>query len=318
MSEDQRSFEPLISLGKTDLLVSPLGLGTWQWGDRMLWGYGQSHTDSDIRATFDVSLSAGINFFDSAEVYGNGRSERFLGDYIREVKSPLVIATKFMPFPWRFWKGSLQTALHHSLGRLDRKQVDLYQIHWPFPPRSAETWANALADAVEAGLTRTVGVSNYSASQMFRAHSALLERGIPLASNQVEYHLLNRKVERNGLLKLCQELGIRLISYSPLAKGLLTGKYTPASPPPGIRGRTISRSRLKAIQPLLQRMREVGQAHGRKTPAQVALNWLICKGTIPIPGAKNANQAQENAGALGWRLTTDEVAALDEMSSEIS
>ena len=317
-TEQHKPNEPLIPLGKTELLISPLGLGTWQWGDRIVWGYGQTHSDIDIRATFDVSLSAGINFFDTAEVYGNGRSEHFLGEHIREAKGPLVIATKFMPFPWRLWKRALQTALRHSLGRLDRKQLDLYQIHWPFPPRPVETWANALADAVEAGLTRSVGVSNYNASQMLRAHGALIKRGIPLASNQVEYHLLNRKVERNGLLKLCHELEISLISYSPLAKGLLTGKYTPDNPLSGMRGRMIGRGRLKEIQPLIQRMREIGQAHNGKTPAQVALNWLICKGTVPIPGAKNANQAQENAGALGWRLTKDEVAILDDVSSGIS
>jgi aryl-alcohol dehydrogenase-like predicted oxidoreductase len=159
-----------------------------------------------------------------------------------------------------------------------------------------------------------VGVSNYSAAQMRLAHQVLSRRGIPLASNQVEYHLLNRKVERNGVLQSCRELGVTLIAYSPLAKGLLTGKYTPEIRPPGLRKYTVRSGRLSSIQPLIGLMRQVGQAHEGRSPAQVALNWLICKGAVPIPGAKNGHQAQENAGATGWRLEAAEIAALDEIS----
>jgi aryl-alcohol dehydrogenase-like predicted oxidoreductase len=178
-------------------------------------------------------------------------------------------------------------------------------------------WANALADAMEAGLTRSVGVSNYSAAQMRQVHEVLSRRGFLLASNQVEYHLLNRKVERNGVLQACRELGVALIAYSPLAKGLLTGKYTPQNRPPGVRKYTFGGARLSSIQPFLGLMREVGQAHEGKAPAQVALNWLLAKGAVPIPGAKNARQAQENAGAAGWRLRAAEIAALEEMDKQV-
>jgi aryl-alcohol dehydrogenase-like predicted oxidoreductase len=314
-------MEDLVPLGKTNIRISPLGLGTWQWGDRMMWSYGKTHTASDVRAAFQVSLDAGINFFDTAEVYGKGRSEWLLGECLQQVRqppviAPLVVATKFMPFPWRLRRRALSSALRTSLARLRLDRVDLYQIHWPFPPIPVEVWANALADAVEAGLTRAVGVSNYNPAQMLRAHAALAKRGVPLASNQVEYHLLNRRVEHNGLLKLCQELGVALIAYSPLAKGLLTGKYTAETRPPGMRGHTVSRGRLRGIQPLIRRMREIGEAHAGKSPAQVALNWVMCKGAVPIPGAKNARQAQENAAAMGWRLTEAEVAVLDEESQK--
>jgi aryl-alcohol dehydrogenase-like predicted oxidoreductase len=316
-------MEDLIPLGRTDIRISPLGLGTWQWGDRMVWGYGKTYTDSDIREAFHVSLKSGINFFDTAEVYGKGRSEELLGAYLQEakqspLKAPLVVATKFMPYPWRLWKGSLLSALRASLARLRLEQVDLYQIHWPFRPVPIERWANALADAVEAGLTRAVGVSNYDAAQMLRAHSALAKRGVPLASNQVEFHLLNRRVEHKGLLKLCRELGVTLIAYSPLAKGLLTGKYTPQARPPGMRSYFFRRARLSKIQPLIQLLRAIGEAHDGKSPGQVALNWVICKGAVPIPGAKNARQAQENAATLGWRLREAEVGALDEESQKLS
>jgi aryl-alcohol dehydrogenase-like predicted oxidoreductase len=140
---------------------------------------------------------------------------------------------------------------------------------------------------------------------------------VPLASNQMEFHLLNRQVERKGLLKLCRELGVTMIAYSPLSKGMLTGKYTPEMPPAGMRGRMFSRARLAAIQPLIKIMGEFGTAHGGKSCAQVAINWLICKGAVPIPGAKNPRQAQENAGALGWRLSEAEIVTLDEASEAL-
>jgi aryl-alcohol dehydrogenase-like predicted oxidoreductase len=170
-----------------------------------------------------------------------------------------------------------------------------------------------MADTVELGLTRAVGVSNYSVQQMDRAHAALAKRGVVLASNQVEYSLLHRAPERTGLMQSCRDLGVTLIAYSPLAMGLLTGKYGPANPPP-LRRRSRLSGLLGQVGPLVQVLREVGDEQGGKSSAQVALNWTMCKGTLPIPGAKNARQAAENAGALGWRLTADQVARLDQAS----
>ncbi|MGA9625644.1 MAG: aldo/keto reductase [Bryobacteraceae bacterium] len=308
-------MEDPIPLGRTDIRISPIGLGTWQWGDRAMWSYGATHTDRDIHEAFRKSIEGGIDFFDTAELYGKGRSEVLLGECLKEAAgAPVVVATKFAPLPYRLRKGALAGALRRSLARLGLARVDLYQIHFPFSLVPVAVWANALADAVEAGLTRSVGVSNYSAAQMRQAHAVLSRRGVPLASNQVEYHLLHRKVERNGVLQTCRELGVALIAYSPLAKGLLTGKYTPENRPPGLRKYMARSGKLSSIQPLLGLMRQVGQAHEGKSPAQVALNWLVCKGAVPIPGAKNGHQARENAAATGWRLDAAEIAALDEMS----
>lgn len=292
------------------------GLGAWQWGDRLIWQYGQAYKDEDCRAAFEVSLEAGIRFVDTAEVYGNGRSERLLGQFLKETEQPVLVATKFFPFPWRLTKKSLIKALEHSLERIGVEAVDLYQIHQPFSLTSIEKLMEAMAEAVKDGLTRTVGVSNYNQTQMLRAYSALARKDIPLASNQVSYSLLNRAIEKNGLLARCKELGVRLIAYSPIEKGLLTGKYSTENPPPGIRGQRYG-SLLPKIGPLLKLMTEFGQEHGGKSKAQVALNWCICKGGLPIPGAKNARQAEENAGALGWKLTEEEVAKLDEVSDAI-
>jgi aryl-alcohol dehydrogenase-like predicted oxidoreductase len=296
-----------------------MGVGAWSWGDRLVWGYGRGYAAEDVHQAFETAIAAGLRMFDTAEVYGQGQSERLLGEFIKTSPSPVIIATKFMPypFPWRLGRGSLLRALKSSLKRLGVAQVDLYQVHQPLPPVNPETWMAAMAEAVQAGLTREVGVSNYGRSWTQRAYAALAREGIHLASNQIEYSLVNRAIEKNGLLKQCQELGTRVIAYSPLGMGLLTGKYTPENPPSGIRGGRYNRRFLERMNPLLTLMKRIGSDHAGKTPAQVALNWVIRKGALPIPGAKNASQAEQNAGALGWQLSEDEVAALDEASDRI-
>ncbi len=293
-----------------------MGIGAWAWGDRMVWQYGTSYTDADIRQAFFAALENGIPLIDTAEIYGRGRSEQLIGQFLRQSEQPILLATKYFPYPWRLGGRPLLRALRASLQRLGREQVDLYQVHWPTPLVSIDTLMRAMADAAQEGLVRAIGVSNYNEEQMLIAQSALQRRGLQLAANQVEFSLLNRQAEKSGLLKRCQELGVRLIAYSPLAMGLLSGKYTLQNPPPGLRGRKYGR-KLAAIQPLIELLREIGQAHEGKTPAQVALNWTICKGALPIPGAKNARQVTMNAGALGWRLTPTEIAALDEASDRL-
>ena len=294
-----------------------MGLGAWSWGDRSMWNYGRGYTDADIEDAFRTSLSAGVNLVDTAEVYGSGRSEHLLGQFLKTTQTPVLVATKFMPYPWRLNRTALLNALHRSLERLGLERVDLYQIHWPFPPYPVETWVEEIAKVAKAGLTRAVGVSNYDKNQMQRAYTVLIGADLPLASNQVEFHLLNRGVEKNGLLDRCKELGVRLIAYSPLAKGFLTAKYNPENPPPGVRGNGAV-PKLKRIQPLIELMWEIGNGHAGKSPAQVALNWIICKGALPITGAKTAKQAAQNVGAIGWRLTPEEIKALDEASDKVA
>jgi aryl-alcohol dehydrogenase-like predicted oxidoreductase len=302
----------LVPLGKTHVRVTPVGIGAWQWGDTMMWSYGKGYGEQDVRAAYEAAIAAGINFVDTAELYGRGKSERFLGQFMDHA-SPPVVATKFAPLPWRLSRSKLLDALKASLERLRMSQVDLYQVHFHIPPSSVEMWADGLADAVHGKLARAVGVSNYSVEQMRKAHAVLAKRGVPLATNQVEYSLTQRKPERTGLIAAARELGVTIIAYSPLDKGMLTGKYTAQNPPPGARGRLYNAKKLAALEPITALLREIGDAHGGKTPAQVALNWLVCKGAVPIPGAKNARQAEQNAGALGWRLTDEEVARLDEV-----
>ena len=283
----------------------------------MVWGFGKDYQQSDAEAAFFASVEAGLTFIDTAEVYGMGTSERIVGECLRKCSKPVVIATKFMPFPTRLGRRTVNRALDASLKRLGVSCVDLYQVHQPLPFIPIEMLMDILADAVQAGKIRTIGVSNYSEAQMRRAHAALVKRSLPLVSNQVEYSLLQRAPEVNGVWKACQELNITLIAYSPLAKGLLSGKYTPDAPPPGVR-RYMPQYRGEAlvrIQGVIQELTRIGEAHGGKTPAQVALNWLARQPIVlPIPGAKNAQHAAANAGAIGWDMSDDEANLLNQIT----
>jgi aryl-alcohol dehydrogenase-like predicted oxidoreductase len=307
-----------IPLGRTDLRVSPLGIGAMVWGEMSAapwWSparsaYGPTSTVSEQREALEVSLAAGVNFLDTAAMYGKGVSERRVGELTKG--KDVVVATKF-PFGNFSRASSLPATLDESLIRLQRTAVDLYQIHYPFPWLSIPTLMSLLADAVEAGKVRAVGVSNYNAKQMRTAHAELAKRGLPLASNQVQYSLLHRDPETNGVLDACRELGITLIAYMPLASGALTGKYSAATRPAGWR-RYMSYFRgknLAALSDLVQLLRQIGDRHG-VGPSQVALRWLIQQDLVlPIAGAKNASQARQNAGALGFELGADEMDALD-------
>ncbi len=307
-----------VTLGKDGPAVTALGIGTWAWGDKLFWSYGNDYGADQVREAFRATLDAGIDFFDTAEVYGLGESERLLGQFMRQTEKPVQIATKFFPLPWRFNAQSVSDALTASLERLQVPQVALYQVHQPFDfLLGKRALMNALADEVQQGRIATVGVSNYSAEQMRESHKFLAARGVPLAVNQVRYSLLTRQIESNGILDTARELGITILAYSPLAQGLLTGKYTAESARSGqsLQGARrldprFNESGLEKIAPVVRLLQDMGAVHQR-TPAQVALNWLIAQGVIPIPGAKNADQAHQNAGALGWSLTEQEIATLD-------
>lgn len=316
-----------ITLGPNGPRVPALGVGTWSWGDSLFWDYGKDYGDDQVKAAFYQTLDAGLRLFDTAEVYGLGQSERLIGQFMQERQaagisqpetSP-VIATKYFPLPWRFSRQSVADALTASLDRLGVNSVALYQVHWPLDFfLSQKELMRALADEVKAGRIATVGVSNYSAQQMRQAHDYLGDFGVPLSVNQVQYSLLNRKVETNGVMETARALGVTILAYSPLAQGLLTGKYTPDGDtrPAGARwlDPRFSQKGLTKLLPVIQKLQDIANHYGR-TPAQVALNWLIAQGNVlPIPGAKNGRQALQNAGALGWHLTDDELAQLSHLT----
>jgi aryl-alcohol dehydrogenase-like predicted oxidoreductase len=309
-------------LGQTDIEITPIGLGVMQFaGGAGIFGMmfpeiSQETMDGIIRAALD----GGINWFDTAEMYGRGRSEQGLANALRAAEKKddeVIVATKW--FPMFRTARNISRSIHDRIRFLNRYSIDHYIVHqpWGFSPPEAEM--DAMADLVEGGKIRSVGVSNFNAEQMRRAHTALQKRGLPLAANQMQYSLLHRKIETNGVLAAAKELGITITAWSPLASGLLTGKFhkdpeilnkTPLGRRMRLR-REIERSR-----PLIQVLEEVAINHDA-TPAQIALNWLIHfqgETVVAIPGASKAKQAEDNAGVMNFKLTSEEMARLDELS----
>lgn len=308
-------------IGKSGVEVSSLGIGAWSWGDRSRYWQNELDKDSNLTA-YKALLEAGIDFVDTAEVYGFGYSEEYLGDFMRQTnsQSQVAICTKFAPLPWRQTPGSLVGACKASLQRLGVDQVALYIQHWPgffLNAFSNDAHLEGLAQAWEQGLCKAVGVSNFNAERVRKAAKFLESRGTCLSSNQVQYSLIYRAPETNGVLEACRENGVTLVAYSPLCQGLLTGKYSRDNRPTGPRAQLFTDQRYKDVEVLLDCMRAIAQEQGGKTLSQVAINWTLAKGCLPIPGAKNAKQVAEIAGALGWRLSDAEVAELDAVSAKI-
>ena len=312
-------LETTTTLGRSVVRVSRLGVGAMTWGDPSglarfspaKLAYGGPRGIEDERDALDASLVAGVTLFDTAAMYSGGAAERRLGELTRR-HDGIQISTKF-PASIRARADEMPATLDASLHRLGRSAVDLYLHHYPTRRVSIPHLMDLMADAVDAGTVRAVGVSNYSAEQIRSAHAALAERGIPLAGVQQGYSLVDRRIETNGILDACRELGITLLAYQPLASGALTGKYLDGARPAGFRRfmRSFRGSGRDAMRPVIGLLREIGERHDM-TPAQIALRWLIEQGdVIPIPGAKHGRQAAANARALTFRLTSDETDALE-------
>lgn len=281
-------------LGASGLTVSALGVGTNKWR------YGEN--DEQVYQAFQASLDAGINFFDTAEIYGFGKSERLLGECIRQSGCRVVVASKFAPIPGH----RLDRALEGSLTRLGLPSIDLYYIHVPIG--NIDVLMDDMARLFEQGLIRSVGVSNFSAAQMSRAAERLGRHNIPLAANQVQYHLLHRQPETDGVLEACRELDVALVAYLPLAGGWRNpGHHAPL--------RSLSSASMNGFSQLLETLEEIARKRG-KSANQVMLNWLLCRDEhiLPIPGTRREEHALSNAASLTWRLEEDEFAAIDRAS----
>nr|XP_043631831.1 pyridoxal reductase, chloroplastic [Erigeron canadensis] len=323
----QNSKLPKVKLlGGGSVSVSRMGFGTWAWGNQLVWGY-QPSMDAELQLLFNLALDNGINLFDTADSYGTGilnaQSEKLLGTFITQFQGPpqirdnVVIATKFAAYPWRLTPNQYVNACRSSLDRLQIDQIGIAQLHWstanyaPFQDRAL--W-DGLVAMYDKGLVRAVGVSNYGPKQLLKIHDYLKERGVPLSTAQVQFSLLSMGEDQVEIKNICDSLGIRVISYSPLGLGMLTGKYSPSNLPRGPRS-LLFRQIISGIEPLLISLKEIAQKRGKTVP-QVAINWCISKGTIPIPGVKSVKQAKENLGALGWKLGASEMDQLEYAARE--
>ncbi|MFP3073674.1 MAG: aldo/keto reductase [Caldivirga sp.] len=305
-----------VSLGRTGLKVSIIGLGAWQFGGDA-WGPYEYQT---AKAVIAKAVEVGINLIDTAAVYGRGRSEEFVGRAIKElgVRDQVIIATK-VPGDWHRYDDVIKAA-HRSRERLGVDAIDLLQLHWP------AAWLNtpvcetmkAMEKLVNDGVVRYIGVSNYLPPLLDHARRCLSKTDI--VSTQNRYSIVEREAEKE-ILPYVQREGLTLIAWSPLAKGVVTGKYGPDNRP---------RADLRANDPLFMddNIREISSklvpvikevaAKYNKTPAQVALNWLIMhRNVVPIPGAKNPEQVEENAGSAGWRMSEDDFARLTKASDSL-
>jgi aryl-alcohol dehydrogenase-like predicted oxidoreductase len=319
---DNHSYA-LRTLGKTNINITPIGLGMMEFaGGGGLVGSAFPLIGQDEKnATVKAALDGGINWFDTAELYGAGVSEASLAAGLKAAgkkDDEVVVATKWWPL-FRTAR-NIPRSIQDRIRFLDGYTISLYMVHQPFGFSSPEAEMEAMADLVEAGKIRSVGISNFNPNQMRRAHQTLQKRGIPLAVNQVQYSLLDRSIERNGVLDTARELGITIIAYTPLASGLLTGKYH-KNPELLQKKSWFWRARLKngveKSRVLVTALEEIG-ARYNATPAQVALNWVINSHgdtVVTIPGATKVHQAEESAGAMKFRLSDDEMARLNELSS---
>jgi aryl-alcohol dehydrogenase-like predicted oxidoreductase len=312
-------------LGKTGILVTPVGLGVMEMagGGGLIGRMFPVIPQEEKNAIIKAALDGGINWFDTAEMYGAGVSERSLAIGLKaagKADKDVIVATKWQPF--------LRTAKNIPISIADRLRflegfsIANYMVHQPYSFSSPEAEMNAMADLVEAGKIRSVGVSNFNPARMRRAHAALAKRGLPLAVNQMRYSLLSREIETNGVLETARELGMTITAYTPLARGLLSGKYH-QNPEllrhlTGFRKAAMQRN-LEKTRPLVNAMAEMAGKYAA-TIAQVALNWVINfngETVVTIPGATKVRQAEEAAGAMKFQLTRDELARLDEVSRRL-
>ncbi len=310
------------TLGGTDIEVSPIGLGVMQFSGTQA-GFGvmfERLSQEQMNGIVQAALDGGITWFDTAELYGFGRSERGLSSGLKAAgvaDDEVVVATKW--FPVLRTAGSIRRTIHNRLRHLQGFTIDLYMVHQPWGLSSPEAEMEAMADLVEQGAIRSVGVSNFSAERMRRAHRALEKRGLTLAVNQVQYSLLHREIESNGVLETAKELGVTIVAWSPLAQGLLSGKFhkDPARIRQAPLGRQLMlRRRIEQTRPLVEALEAIAAAYDA-TPVQVALNWLIHyagDAVVAIPGASRARQAADSAGAMQFKLSEADLARLGELT----
>jgi aryl-alcohol dehydrogenase-like predicted oxidoreductase len=318
----------LRKFGKTSLKLSPIGLGTWQFSKRknLAGKFWPVLSDEESYKIVQTAYNNGINWFDTAELYGNGESERTLARALELAgikDQDVYVATKWSPI-LRF-AGSIVKTIDDRKKALGGYTISLHQVHNPLSFSSVRKEMLAMARLVNENQVKYVGVSNFSASQMQKAHKELKKYGYVLASNQVQYNMLNRKIEHNGIMETAKELGIAIIAYSPLAQGLLTGKYH--DNPEAIKSKkgfrkkmsAFKESRLNQTKPLIDKLKQIAEKH-EATPAQIALNWLINfhgEQVFAIPGASNKKQAESNATAMKIKLLKEEMDLLDEISKQI-
>ena len=322
---EMENLKSLRSLGRTGIMVTPIGLGCWQFSKQknMAGKFWPTLEDNQIEKIVSQSIDGGINWFDTAEVYGGGESEKALSKALKAAgKKPgeIIVATKWWPI-FRF-ASNIKKTINERIRLLAPFPIDLYQVHQPYSFSGENSEMSVMAELVNRKLIKAVGVSNFNARKMENSWETLQKSGIPLATNQVRYNLLDRRIESNGVMNLAKKLGITIIAYSPLAQGLVTGKfhdnpellknigfrrYSPQFKPEG----------LEKSRPVITLVKELAMKYN-VTSSQVALNWLIQNNgdtVVAIPGATKELHVKENCGAMSFTISDEDLGKLDNVSS---
>ncbi len=303
-------------LGKSDIKISAIGLGTWQFSEA--WGVTEYERAKEIVAK---ALELDVNFFDTAAVYGRGKSEEFLGRALKELnaRDDVYIATKL---PGDFLsRDDVFRATDKCLKRLGVDTIDLMQVHWPPAWHNFPTceYMRALERLVNLGKIRYIGLSNFAPELIESARECLSSTDI--VSLQIRYNLVERDAEKE-LIPYAEKNKMTILAWSPLAKGAVTGKYTPENLPKFTDVRSedplFSPENFNQVYELVKVLEKIAKKYN-KTPAQVALNWLLMSSpvVVPIPGAKNPNQVLSNAEAANWRMSYEDWREIDEISRSL-
>lgn len=300
-----------------DTTIPKIALGVWSWGAGAAGGdqvFGNHLFEEDLKPVFDKAMECGLNLWDTAAVYGEGSSERILGNFVKDVRrEDVIISTKFTPQIASDSSDAMQEMLNGSKERLHTDVMDVYWIHNPF---DVEKWTPKLIPLAKSGQIKTIGVSNHNLSEIKRANEILSAADLKISAVQNHFSLLHRSSERAGLLNYCKENGITFYAYMVLEQGALTGRYTEQNPLPAGTGRGDSYNKhLKKLTALIDELKIIGTRFNA-SPAQVATAWAIAKGTLPIIGVTKIHQVEEAVAATQIVLTVEEVGRLEKLGDE--
>ena len=295
-----------------------IALGAWSWGTGAAGGdqvFGNHLFEEHLKPVYDKAMQLGLNLWDTAAVYGEGTSERILGNFIKDsVRDNVIISTKFTPQIAEDVPHAMQKMLDGSKERLHTDIIDVYWIH---NPMNVEKWTPELIPLAKSGQIKSIGVSNHNLEQIKSANEILAAEGVKVSAVQNHYSLLHRSSEYAGILDYCKQNGIAFYAYMVLEQGALTGKYDEQHPFPESSGRAEAYNGiLPKLSPLVEALRGIGKIYNA-TPAQIAIAWAIAKGTLPIIGVTKCEQVEEAYAAMQISLTRDEVEKLSALGDEI-
>lgn len=299
-----------------DVLIPYMSVGAWSWGDKATFGYEPTRDLPQIHAAWEKLKAVGLTFVDTAQSYGDGESERICGSLFRGMpRDSFVVQTKWNTMPdvsnLVMQSHGPKARLKDSLERLGLDYVDIYLVHSPIHPSMISTVAKGMADCVEAGWARAVGVANYDTHEMIKMADELAKHSVPLSVSQCEYSVVRRLPEASGMIRECRKRSICFQGFASLAEGRLTGKYNRFNQPR--RTLRLSDYPMHMLEPTVDVLKAIAQERRVPVPA-VAINFCINKGVVPLVGIRDAEQAEQDMQALGWRLSEDEIHRIEAVS----